>query len=228
MPVAAVGQSYPEAAVDALPAGLQSKPRAAQASGAGVLASYSFLDRSLRGSAEIYICAFEQRTDRKPRLQATSRRIREQNIPHRPAYPAGSAGYIALAIVDSPVDRIFCTACGAPIAGDDPRPCLACGSTARTIEVSIVERAVVRDGYEMKGKRPGMKRPFLEDRAVPSFSVARQKLVHHERLIDRENDHYFEKVTDYESSEVIHHQEEPLSDHFGHGSAKPKSEKNGG
>jgi hypothetical protein len=28
------------------------------------------------------------------------------------------------------------------------------------------------------------------------------------------------KVTDRETGEVIHHSEEPLSDHFGHGSAK--------
>jgi|TARA_B110001450_G_C17324859_1_gene360958 hypothetical protein len=33
-------------------------------------------------------------------------------------------------------------------------------------------------------------------------------------------DEYKEKVTDRETGEVIHHSEEPLSDHFGHGSAK--------
>ena len=38
------------------------------------------------------------------------------------------------------------------------------------------------------------------------------------RVIDRENDKYLETVTYPETGEVIHHCEEPLSDHFGHGS----------
>jgi hypothetical protein len=41
-------------------------------------------------------------------------------------------------------------------------------------------------------------------------------------VIDRDNNRYFEMVTDYESGEIIHHCEEPLSEHQGHGSAKPK------
>ena len=40
------------------------------------------------------------------------------------------------------------------------------------------------------------------------------------RVIDRENDRYFEKITDRETGDVIHHCDEPLSKHFGHGSAK--------
>jgi len=35
-------------------------------------------------------------------------------------------------------------------------------------------------------------------------------------------DQYLETVTDYESDEVIHHCEEPLSVHQNHGSAKRK------
>jgi hypothetical protein len=40
------------------------------------------------------------------------------------------------------------------------------------------------------------------------------------RVIDRENDRYLETVTDPETGEVVHHCEEPLSEHFGHGSDK--------
>lgn len=42
----------------------------------------------------------------------------------------------------------------------------------------------------------------------------------HERLIDKQNNHYFEQVTIYETGEVTHLCDEPLSVHQGHGSAK--------
>ena len=58
---------------------------------------------------------------------------------------------------------------------------------------------------------------------VPSYSIARKKLVHRERLIDHDNDHYKERVTDYETGEVIHEDESKLSQHIGHGSAKRKT-----
>ena len=43
--------------------------------------------------------------------------------------------------------------------------------------------------------------------------------VHKEREIDRDNDRYRERVVD-EEGVVLHDVEEPLSLHFGHGSAK--------
>jgi hypothetical protein len=42
------------------------------------------------------------------------------------------------------------------------------------------------------------------------------------RVIDRENNRYFEEVIDPETGQVIHRCEEPLSEHRGHGSDKPK------
>jgi hypothetical protein len=44
--------------------------------------------------------------------------------------------------------------------------------------------------------------------------------VRHERLIDRQNNRYSEKVTARDTGEVIHHCDEPLTDHTGHGSDK--------
>jgi len=40
------------------------------------------------------------------------------------------------------------------------------------------------------------------------------------RVIDRENNRYLETITDPDTGEVVHHCEEPLIDHRGHGSAK--------
>jgi hypothetical protein len=42
----------------------------------------------------------------------------------------------------------------------------------------------------------------------------------HERVIDRQGDRYFEKVTLCESGEVTHLCEEPLAEHQGHGAVK--------
>ena len=122
-------------------------------------------------------------------------------------------------------DRIECSECGAIIddAKDTPDsrvPCPSCGGVKRTVHVSITETVVVRYGIGVKAKRPEERRPYVEDRSMPSYSHSRGKVVLREQVIDRDNDRYFEKVTDYETGGVIHHNEEPLSQHQGHGSAK--------
>ena len=124
-------------------------------------------------------------------------------------------------------DTIECADCGAEVSarGDTPEqrmPCDKCGSTKRNYHVSISESVVARDGFGVKAKRSGEKKPYIEEMAVPDYSRSLEKVVHRERVIDRDNNRYFEKITDYESGEVIHHCEEPLSQHQGHGNAKPK------
>lgn len=75
---------------------------------------------------------------------------------------------------------------------------------------------------EIKAKGFGQKKPHVELKQGPSLSHKLGKPVEHVRLIDRCNDRYFEKVTDCESGELIHHDDEPLSEHCGHGTAKKK------
>jgi len=121
-----------------------------------------------------------------------------------------------------------CADCGAQIASeadalDMSRPCDACGSTKRVYSVSVAETLMVRDGFSLKAKRPGQNRPYLEDLSMPEYSHSRRKYVHRQRVIDRDNDQYIETITDYENGEVIHHCEELLSQHQGHGDAKRKS-----
>lgn len=126
-------------------------------------------------------------------------------------------------------DTIECADCGAEVDGSDDTPeqritCSRCGSTKRNYHVSVSATVIARDGIGMKAKRPGEKKPYIEDLSAPDHSRSLGKLVHRARVIDRANDKYFEKITDYESGEVIHHCEEPLSQHQGHGSAKPKKD----
>jgi DNA-directed RNA polymerase subunit M/transcription elongation factor TFIIS len=124
-------------------------------------------------------------------------------------------------------DNTVCSDCGTVITtADDAEnfriPCSSCGGTKRTINVSIHEKVVVRDFLGVKAKRLGQKRPYIEDISKPSYSHSRKKNVHRHVLIDRDNDKYSEKVTDFESGEVIHQNQVPLSEHTGHGSAKFK------
>lgn len=124
-------------------------------------------------------------------------------------------------------DTIECADCGAEVdaRGDKPEqrmPCGQCGNTKRNYYVSVSESVVVRDGIGVKAKRSGEKKPYIEDLGVPDYSRSFEKVVHRERVIECDNDRYFEKITDYESGEAIHHCEEPLSQHQGHGSAKRK------
>jgi hypothetical protein len=123
------------------------------------------------------------------------------------------------------VEAILCGGCSAqlkdalPSAAVEARiPCPSCGSTTRIYHAFIVESIKARDGLGMKAKRPGEKRPYVESKNVPHYSHSRAKLVHREQLLDRDNDRYFERVTDYETGAIIHECDEPLSQHIGHGS----------
>jgi hypothetical protein len=126
-------------------------------------------------------------------------------------------------------DRTECSECGTVVdLGKDTEtfrsPCPVCQSLKRTIHCGLSDTLVARDGIAVKAKRPNEKRPFIEDKAMPSYSYIREKLVHREMIIDRDNDKYYEKITDYETGEVIHEKREALSAHKNHGSAKLKKD----
>ena len=69
-------------------------------------------------------------------------------------------------------------------------------------------------------KQPGKKKPAVEFKAGQEKSTAYNKWVNKNRVIDRENNRYFECVVDPDTGEIIHECCEPLTEHFGHGSAK--------
>lgn len=121
---------------------------------------------------------------------------------------------------------ITCAACEMVLdeaADGEPRhPCPHCGSRLRNLVVEIEERVEIHEMLEAKGQRQGMKKFAFEDRSGDEFGVKVQRWLKKVRVIDRENDHYREKVWDPETGDVIHECEEPLSQHFGHGSAKKK------
>lgn len=122
--------------------------------------------------------------------------------------------------------RTNCGGCGAQLSEspslqpEERTPCPSCGAIIRAMQVSISERVVIRGKLGVKGKRNDSKKPYVESVSGDDFHRKTGKWMKLSRLIDRENDHYREEVKDPCTGEVIHHCEEPLSDHKGHGSAK--------
>ena len=130
-----------------------------------------------------------------------------------------------LAIMSTNIEAVTCGNCGVQLAEASPSdlpenrtPCPACGSTARAYHVFMNASITLRGGSFVKAKRGGEKKPYSESMDLPDHNRTLGKMVHRVRLINRDDDSYFERITDYESGEIIHECEEPLSKHIGHGS----------
>jgi hypothetical protein len=125
-----------------------------------------------------------------------------------------------------------CSDCGEPLESHvygciENLPCPRCGSFKKAIDLSIVEAVAIKES--LRGK--------VKDSTKTGKSKLRQELLvgddlhrnsgewyKKERYINKDNDTYKEVVTNPKTGEIVHHCEEPLSQHKGHGSAKPKGE----
>ncbi len=122
---------------------------------------------------------------------------------------------------------VACGSCGVPIDEsadvpiEDRMPCPQCGSTAREFSVRLKVEAKAQVGLGFKQKRPGSNKPIAEGFTGRELRKSVGDFVDKERLIDRENDRYREKVVT-DSGEVIRDVDEPLSEHRDYGSAKFK------
>ncbi len=124
------------------------------------------------------------------------------------------------------VGREKCAGCGT-VRSRSPEPqlrvpCPACGSMARVIEVSLGDSLEFHESLGFKQKRIGQSKPIAEGVSGDEFFRKEARWVKKERLIDRQANRYRENVTDPATGAVIHHRDEPLDQHIGHGSAKPK------
>ncbi len=84
----------------------------------------------------------------------------------------------------------------------------------------IGETIRIHTDLGLKHKRAGVKRPISEQKHHDSFSTKFRRWMRRSLVVDRENNRYTETVVDPETGETIHHRDEALSDHQGHGSAK--------
>ena len=92
----------------------------------------------------------------------------------------------------------------------------------RMIEVSANDTLEFRESIGFKQKGVGHKKRSVEGVGGDAFFRKEQKWVNKVRLINREANRYQEKVTDPTTGKIIHECDEPLDQHIGHGSAKPK------
>jgi hypothetical protein len=124
-----------------------------------------------------------------------------------------------------PNTTVSCSGCGAyvPEQGriDDPEPCSACGSTARTFAVTLTDAAAAYDSLATKARHGdvGQAKPYRE--AFTGFDYHRdsQEWRQVSRVVDQENNRYTERIVDA-AGNVVWDVDEPLSDHRGHGAAK--------
>ncbi len=101
--------------------------------------------------------------------------------------------------------------------------CPKCDSNRTTTTINIVDNFSFKKNIKGKVKNKkynSKKNPRYKFFHGDELRKNDGKWMLKDRIIDKDNDKYFEKVTDPEIGEVIHYTEEPLSEHFHHGSAK--------
>lgn len=131
--------------------------------------------------------------------------------------------------------KVTCTDCGMELPAEwanesAEHPCPQCGSFKKLINLNIVEHAGLEIHDNVRGKvkdinLPSKKNPRLDFFTGDDLRKSDGKWMQKERVIDRDKDQYKETVVDPQTGQVIHHNEEPLSEHFGHGSAKFNNDK---
>src|SRR6185312_14392467 len=123
-------------------------------------------------------------------------------------------------------ETVVCGACKTSfldkrnVATERRRPCPSCGSTGRLFFQTVATETTAQTSIGYKGRRSGKGKPFIIGKLGADWSARLRRFVHLERVVDRANDRYKEVVTDPTTGDVIHHCEEPLSQHQNHGSAK--------
>lgn len=115
----------------------------------------------------------------------------------------------------------------------DPKaPCPQCGEIKKTVKINLgydeynLSENIKENLRILKGPvNKSLKKHFVQEiKTGDDFFHKEQKWVQKERVIDRENDHYLEKIIDPETGEIIHHISGSLREHQDHGSAKSKKQ----
>ena len=126
---------------------------------------------------------------------------------------------------------VSCSSCGTSLPTEwsqETKPenlCPNCGSNAKLVSMSFESKVDLRSSLRAKLKDPTLpsrKNPRVDVFSGDDLRKSDGQWMKKERILDRVNDQYKEVVIDPKTGEIIHHNEEPLSNHLGHGSDKPK------
>lgn len=118
-------------------------------------------------------------------------------------------------------DKYICSDCGREL-DKNIAYCPNCGSKSKTLIIEFFDSLEINDKFQLDEKKKDVKKPIREYVSGADKCKSKDKFVEKTRVIDRENDCYYEKVVDPDSGEIIRFCKEPLSKHIGHGSAKNK------
>jgi hypothetical protein len=128
---------------------------------------------------------------------------------------------------------VTCHDCGATLdeapstLPENRQPCPSCGSLARHVMVTVGDAVTAHASIALKAKSPGEKRPFTEQKHGDSFSPKRGRWMQLMQIVDRRNNRYRKRVRDPETGEVLRDVDKPLTEHVGHGDARPKRRRRG-
>jgi NAD-dependent SIR2 family protein deacetylase len=124
---------------------------------------------------------------------------------------------------------VRCSGCGAsvdePDRIEDRASCPACGSLARTMNVTLNDSIQVHESLAIKMRHGevGKVKPFREQTSGEDYHQDTGEWRQVSRLVDRENDRYAERIIDV-AGNVVREVDEPLSQHRGRGAAKRRLE----
>jgi hypothetical protein len=132
-------------------------------------------------------------------------------------------------------DEVLCGGCGhsfgkSPAGMESPRaPCPGCGNQARTVRKApfhATTTPLASLGYEAYPDGPQSKRRrFAWGFTGWEFSVALGRMVRKASHFDKRGNRRYEHVEDPKTGDVLIHQDHPLTEHTGHGSAKFKKDR---
>lgn len=124
---------------------------------------------------------------------------------------------------------VQCERCGAELPSDfaqlADQPCPICGFTAIKVTLTLRDTLTIRESLcgKVKDSAYNSKRnPRHRFKVGASWSTKHEKWMHREMDVNKDQGTYREVVVDPGTGKVVHHCEEPLSQHQGHGSAKPR------
>lgn len=131
--------------------------------------------------------------------------------------------------------QVICSDCGAELPSgwahqSTEQPCTRCGSIKRYVNMTIHDNVGVQIHDSVRGKakdatRPSKANPRLDFFHGDDLRKSDGRWMRKDRVIDKDNDRYMERVVDPTTGSAVHHCEERLSQHVGHGSAKtPKKD----
>ena len=122
--------------------------------------------------------------------------------------------------------EVICVDCNSSLPNQNDR-CKKCGSTRKVIKLFIEDNLKTYEGFGFKVKdktKNSKKNPVLNVFQGNEICKNTGELVKKERVIDKTNNKYYEHIETFNGKE-LHHSDEKLTEHQGHGDAKIKLKK---